>query len=281
MNKYYFKTGVIIFVILLSISALVVYLAIKDNYKRVDNYDNLVQVKDYNTFFAVTNNIVNYLNATRDVKTDQLYMLLDKKYLDRNRVTKKNVHKKVPAYEEETTMKVENMQMYIRDDGNCIYYATGVLYVDEYLNTRIIDENYSIIVIIDYNNYTTSIYPVSDNPIDDINSILSIDIKKNKYNGMKTTNLISTENICSLYYTDYIMKLYNSVEKAYNITDTSLSSEEFKNYISENMEEFNSAIVNCEYDNDSNTYIINDSNNNYFKFMESSVMNYRVYFEIR
>ena len=111
MNKYYFKTGVIIFVILLSISALVVYLAIKDNYKRVDNYDNLVQVKDYNTFFAVANNIVNYLNATRDVKTDQLYMLLDKKYIDRNRVTKKNVHKKVPVYEEETTMKVENMQM--------------------------------------------------------------------------------------------------------------------------------------------------------------------------
>ena len=55
-----------------------------------------------------------------------------------------------------------------------------MLYVDEYLNTRILDENYSIIVIIDYNNYTTSIYPVSDNPIDDINSILSINIKKNK-----------------------------------------------------------------------------------------------------
>ena len=200
MKKYYIKTGLVIIIILVSISALVAYLATKDNYKRINNYDNLIPVEDHNTYFAITNNITNYLKATTDKETDQLYMLLDQKYIDRKRITKNNVHKKLPTYTEETIMEVESMKMATQDSGNVIYYATGKLIDNKYLEPKYINENYSIIVIVDYKSFTVSIYPVSDNPIDDINSILEINIPKNKYNGMKTTGFVAPENICNLYF---------------------------------------------------------------------------------
>ena len=84
MKRYYIKTGIAISIILVIISALVIFLATKDNYQRTNNYDSLVPVEDYNTYFAITNNITNYLKATQDEETDQLYMLLDQKYIDKN-----------------------------------------------------------------------------------------------------------------------------------------------------------------------------------------------------
>lgn len=281
MKKYYIKTGLVILILLIIISALVIFLATKDNYKRTNNYDNLIPVEDYNTFFAITNNITNYIKATQDEETDQLYMLLDQKYIDKNRITKKNIHKKISPYKTDTTMKVENMKMYTRDDGNVIYYATGLLYINEYLNQTTIDENYSIIVIVDYNNFTVSIYPVGDNPIDDINSIIDVNIIKNKYNGFRTAKYVTSENICALYLTDYIENLYNNISKAYNITDTSQSEDEFKSYINKNLNNINTAIKSCDYDDENKIYTIYDYNDNLFKFKETSVMNYRVSFELK
>ena len=68
MKKYYIKTGLVIIIILVSISALVAYLATKDNYKRINNYDNLIPVEDHNTYFSITNNITNYLKATTELE---------------------------------------------------------------------------------------------------------------------------------------------------------------------------------------------------------------------
>lgn len=281
MKKYYIKTGLVIIIILVSISALVAYLATKDNYKRVNNYDNLIPVEDYNTYFAITNNITNYLKATTDKETDQLYMLLDQKYIDRKRITKNNVHKKIPTYTEETIMEVESMKMATQDSGNVIYYATGKLIDNKYLEPQYINENYSIIVIVDYKSFTVSIYPVSDNPIDDINSILEINIPKNKYNGMKTTGFVAPENICNLYLIDYIEKLNDNITKAYNITNTNQSEDEFKTYINKNLDKINTAIKSCDYDQDNKIYTVYDYNDNQFIFTETSVMNYRVSFTLK
>lgn len=281
MKRYYIKTGIAILIVLIIISALVIFLATKDNYQRTNNYDNLVPVEDYNTYFAITNNITNYIKATQDEETEQLYMLLDQKYIDKNRITKNNVHKKVDPYKEDTTMKVESMKMYTREDGNVIYYATGLLYINEYLNPTNIDENYSIIVIVDYNNFTVSIYPVGDNPMDDINSIIDVDIKKNKYNSFQTAKYVKTEDICALYLTDYIENMYNNITKAYNITDTNQSEEEFKTYINKNLDNISTAVKSCDYDQDTKTYTLYDYNDNLFKFTESSVMNYRVTFTLK
>ena len=206
MKKYYIKTGLVIIIILVSISALVAYLATKDNYKRVNNYDNLIPVEDYNTYFAITNNITNYLKATTDKETDQLYMLLDQKYIDRKRITKNNVHKKIPTYTEETIMEVESMKMATQDSGNVIYYATGKLIDNKYLEPKYINENYSIIVIVDYKSFTVSIYPVSDNPIDDINSILE---KKELYQfrqGVYNYKAILVDHLGYAIYEAYLNK---------------------------------------------------------------------------
>lgn len=281
MKKYYIKTGIVIIIILVSISALVAYFATKDNYKRVNNYDSLIPVEDYNTYFAITNNITNYLKATTDKETDQLYMLLDQKYIDRNRITKNNVHKKLPTYTEETIMEVESMKMATQDNGNVIYYATGRLIDNKYLEPKYIDENYSVIATVDYKNFTVSIYPVGDNPMDDINSIIEINIPKNKYNGMKTTGFVTPENICNLYLIDYIEKLNDNITKAYNITDTNQSEEEFKTYINKNLDNISTAIKSCDYDQDNKIYTVYDYNDNLFKFTESSVMNYRVSFTLK
>ena len=241
----------------------------------------MINIEEYNTYFSVAKNIDNFIDSTRNDK--KLYALLDQNYKDINRITTKNISKKVPIYPEETSMKIDEMKQCIKNDyAKVIYLVKGQLIQSSYTSSKILNDNYAIIVIIDYQNYTVSFYPVdNDDEIESINRITDIDIKKNRYNSYLTSTNMTTENICSLYLTEYIEKLNDNITKAYNITDTNQSEEEFKTYINKNLDNISTAIKSCDYDQDNKIYTVYDYNDNLFKFTESSVMNYRVSFTLK
>lgn len=281
MKKNQYKPLIIIFIFFAIVIFIGLYFNHKDKYKFENNYNQLINIEEYNTYFSVAKNVDYFINSTRDKK--KLYALLDQNYKDINRITTKNISKKVPTYPEETGMKIDEMKQCIKNDyAKVIYLVKGQLIQSSYTSSKIINDNYSLIVIIDYQNYSVAFYPVDNkDEIDSINRITDIDIKKNRYNSYLTSTNMTTENICSLYLTDYIEKLSDNITKAYNITNTNQSEDEFKTYINKNLDKINTAIKSCDYDQDNKIYTVYDYNDNQFIFTETSVMNYRVSFTLK
>lgn len=280
--KYQYKTIIIMLIFFTIIILTGIYFNHKDKDKFENNYSQLMDIDEYSTYFMVEKNIDNFIVSTGNGR--KLYALLDQNYKDIHRITTRNVTKKIPSYSKETSIKIEEMKQVVKNNyKKVVYLVKGKLIKSSYTSNEIIDDNYKIIVIVDYTNYTVSFYPISskDSEIDSINRITDDEIKKNRYNSYLTSVNMTSENICALYLTDYIEKLYNNISKAYNITDTSQSEDEFKSYINKNLNNINTAIKSCDYDDENKIYTIYDYNDNLFKFKETSVMNYRVSFELK
>ena len=251
------------------------------------NMDKLKPVDEYNVFFSNVNYINDYIGYIGNKDNVGVYNLLDKKYIEKNNITYDNVFDKIKYYSSDSLLKATNMS-YFQIGKNFVYYIEGKIYRNTYDEQILIDDNFSIIVMTDYNNLSFSLYPIDDNYKDIINNIKKFNIINNGYNNINKSDLITKEQVCAIYMSDFYNNIFNNIDSAYNYLSDDMKKmyvdvNSYKNYIINNYDMFSSTADKCSLNeiNNKKVYTVIDSNGNSFVFTEESVMNYKVEFYLK
>jgi len=249
------------------------------------NSDRLEVVKEYNVYFSNVSYVNSYINCIAAEDTFCVYNLLSDKYINDSNVTIENVLDKVETYPIDSSLKVLNMN-YVKIKNNFVYYIDGIVYENGYEENKLIDDNFSIILIKDYDNLSFSLYPVDKKNYKSVlNKIKKVNIDKNKNNVINASSLIDKEQICVVYLSDFVNNMFININYSYDILSDEMKKiytniDEFKRYINNNSSHFSSIADKCKVDQygEKRVYSVIDGNNNKFVFTEEAVMKYKVDF---
>lgn len=277
MKKDDIKTFITIIIICTLIVGLVLIL------NRKSNSEKLEVVNDYNSFFTTTNYVNNFLSYSKD--SSKLYDVIYSSYIDDNNITKDNIFDYIKSYQGDVSIKVTDMK-YVKVKDNYIYYVKGKLYQSTFDSVEVIEDNFEVVVLVDIDTSSYSIYPIDDNDYKDIiNGIKKIKIDNNSNNVVKISSSISKEQMCVVYLSDYIDKLNNDINSAYNVLSNSMkekyvSLDNFRLYINNNLNRITTDADKCSLEKVKNKriYTVLDKNSNKYVFVETNIMNYKVDF---
>lgn len=277
MKKDDIKTFITIIIICTLIVGFVLIL------NRKSNSEKLEVVNDYNSFFTTTNYVNNFLSYSKD--SSKLYDVIYSSYIDDNNITKDNIFDYIKSYQGDVSIKVTAMK-YVKVKDNYIYYVKGKLYQSTFDSVEVIEDNFEVVVLVDIDTSSYSIYPIDDNDYKDIiNGIKKIKIDNNSNNVVKTSSSISKEQMCVVYLSDYIDKLNNDINSAYDVLSNSMkekyvSLDNFRLYINNNLNRITTDADKCSLENVKNKriYTVLDKNSNKYVFVETNIMNYKVDF---
>lgn len=277
MKKDDIKTFITIIIICTLIVGLVLIL------NRKSNSEKLEVVNDYNSFFTTTNYVNNFLSYSKD--SSKLYDVIYSSYINDNNITKDNIFDYIKSYQGDVSIKVTDMK-YVKVKDNYIYYVKGKLYQSTFDSVEVIEDNFEVVVLVDINTSSYGIYPIDDNDYKDIiNGIKKIKIDNNSNNVVKTSSSISKEQMCVVYLSDYIDKLNNDINSAYDVLSNSMkekyvSLDNFRMYINNNLNRITTDADKCSLENVKNKriYTVLDKNSNKYVFVETNIMNYKVDF---
>lgn len=277
MKKDDIKTFITIIIICTLIVGLVLIL------NRKSNSEKLEVVNDYNSFFTTTNYVNNFLSYSKD--SSKLYDVIYSSYIDDNNITKDNIFDYIKSYQGDVSIKVTDMK-YVKVKDNYIYYVKGKLYQSTFDSVEVIEDNFEVVVLVDINTSSYGIYPIDSNDYKDIiNGIKKIKIDNNSNNVVKTSSSISKEQMCVVYLSDYIDKLNNDINSAYDVLSNSMkekyvSLDNFRMYINNNLNRITTDADKCSLENVKNKriYTVLDKNSNKYVFVETNIMNYKVDF---
>lgn len=274
MKKDDRKTLIVVIAVCL-ICVLIIFLT-----SRKSNTDKLVLVNDYSSFFSVVREVNDYIGYFADKDNISVNYLLDDKFLvDNNNFVIDN------NYSVLTEVNVSSME-FVKIGDNYLYFVKGKIVENDFDNSTIIDDDYMVVVLNDISNNSYSIYPVNeDNYKKVINGIRKINIDSNSVNKMIKSDNFTDVQICKLYFSSYVSKLYNNTKEAYNLLSDNMMKrfnnyEEFGKYINENLSKITSSSKLCNMNEykDSRVYTVIDNNDNSYSFSENGVMNYKVNF---
>ena len=244
--------------------------------RKVDNYSNLKIVNDYTLYFSAVENTDNFVKALSSGDKMNIYYLLDSNYIKKKRVNKSNVLKKVGEYDKDLSF-VGDKVYYIEKENNYIYLVTGNLINED---QEIVVKDYKVGLVIDFDSLLVSFYPLEKE--EDIDYITNIKIATNSYNSLVATKAISVENMCKLYYGDFIELVNNDINGLYNIMDDSIknnySIESFSSIIKNKYNNYEYNLNKCDIEESENERLfkIFDNKNNEIKIYEKGVMNYKI-----
>lgn len=275
------KDDIRTFITIIIICTLIVGIVLILN--RKSNSEKLEVVNEYNTFFTTSNYVNNYLNYSSD--SSKLYDLLYSDYIDKNNITVDNILTNIKSYPKNSTIKVTEMK-YVKVKNDYIYYIKGKIYQNTFDGKELIDDNFNVVAVLDFDTLSYAIYPIEDDNYKEvIDKIKKIEIENNKYNSIKKSELITKEQICVIYLSDYIDKIYNDIDLSYKILSKSMKEkyttlEEYKNYINNNIDKITTEADKCSLEKIGNNrlYTVIDKNKNKYIFNEESIMNYEVDF---
>lgn len=281
MKKDDIKTLTVIVIICVICIVIGVILSIKTNFEK------LSPVNEYSSFYSQVKYINNYINTITNRDSIGIYNLLDKKYIEENNITQDNVLEHVTNYTGMCFAKISSMKS-VKIRGNYIYLAQGKIYKSGFENETVVDDNFSIIVINDYDNLSFSIYPINNNDKEVINNIKKINIEKNKYNVITDFDLINKEQICVTYLSDYLDKLSNNIKDSYEVLSNDMkkvytTEDMYINYINNNINQLSTVADKCKVEelDKKRMYTVIDSKGNTYIFTEESIMNYKVDFYLK
>lgn len=275
------KDDIRTFITIIIICTLIVGIVLILN--RKSNSEKLEVVNEYNTFFTTSGYVNNYLNYSSD--SSKLYDLLYSDYIDKNNITVDNILTNIKSYPKDSTIKVTEMK-YVKVKNDYIYYIKGKIYQNTFDGKELIDDNFDVVAVLDFDTLSYAIYPIEDDNYKEvIDKIKKIEIENNKYNSIKKSELITKEQICVIYLSDYIDKIYNDIDLSYKILSKSMKEkyttlEEYKNYINNNIDKITTEADKCSLEKIGNNrlYTVIDKNKNKYIFNEESIMNYEVDF---
>lgn len=277
MRKDDIKTFVTIVIVCLVIVVLVLIL----NHK--SNSDKLETVNEYNTFFTVTSYINDYINNISNQDSSSLYDVLYSDYIDKKNITLNNIYNNIEEYPINSSVKVIKME-YVKVKNDYIYYVEGKVNQITFDGKQEIDNNFKVVVITDFDTLSFAIYPLQekDNYKKIIDSIKKIKIEDNKNNKIKKSSLVSKEQICVFYLSDYVDKINNNIEEAYNLLSDQQKKQytldKYKEFINANIDKITTDADKCslELSGTNRVYTVIDINKNKYTFTEKNIMNYNV-----
>jgi len=283
MKKDDMRTLIVVIIICGLITGLVLLL------NRKNNSDKMTIMTSRNMYFAAIDYVNIYLNGILEENGKVVYDILDTKYIEKEKVTVDNVLDKVESYEENALIKARKMY-YFETDNAYVIYINGILYKDTYEGLDILDENFEVILTIDNKSSTFSIYPIlNDNYKKIVNRIKKINIIENDNNKLKVSQIINEEQICVLYMSDYVDKINNDINSAYQLLTIKMkdiypSIDSFQSYINSNKDKITTIADKCrvtEGNDNHRTYYVIDGNENQYTFYEEGIMNYTVEYYLK
>lgn len=284
---------VIIIVILLTIFSLFVLLIIKmtskggntDNneqstnlkekyeYKDITN-DNLIKITDTSLLFYgqnVVNNFLSYSDPKIGIK------LLSENYINNYKINNDNYVKMVLNGYNNLSFKVQSGSMAVGKNYNVYYALYGYLIDNDFGEVKIIDNNYSISLLVDYDSDSYAVYPSSDDVKEVLNGEKVVSVKRNDNNKLITSKLYSKYDICSAYFNDFIFKVNYDIDLAYSYLDEETKIDVSKDELKKKFSKY-SSIDSCE-EIISNSYMIYNTDEQPIRIRINSIMNYNVSFE--
>lgn len=277
------KDDIRTFITILIICALIVGVVLILN--RKSNSEKLEVVNEYNSFFAVTNYVNNYINKISISDGSKLYDLLYYEYIEKNNITMDNIFNALDKVPIGTSLNVSKME-YVKVKNDYIYYVDGRLYQLTFDGNTLINDDFKVLVLIDFDTLSYSIYPLKeqDNYKNIIDKIKKIKIENNDNNNIQNSDLISKEQICVLYLSDYTNHIISDEDRGYNLLSKAAKEkytlEEYKTYIENNIDKISTEADKCllEKNDTKRVYTVLDKNKNKYIFNENSIMNYNVNF---
>lgn len=133
-----------------------------DTNQNVKEEKELTQVKSASAFFTAQNCANKYLGYVSEKDSESIFRVLDYNYIEQNGITSENVMEKIDNIPEQAQLKVEKMYLEKIDDNNSKYYMTGLLVQDTSEGDILLQDNFSIAVILDFENMIFSIIPLEN-----------------------------------------------------------------------------------------------------------------------
>lgn len=274
--KYIKIAILVILVLIIVITASIIYL-IKKTSGEIDyeayKYGDVEKVTSEATFYKINNTINKYFEYVFEKNTQAIEAMTTSDV--------KNIIDIFAQYNTEAKFDVKTI--YSIDK---VYYATGFIY------GRIAENEYYLIINLDYDNKTFSIvhsnkqeYENAINNIVDEKYRQDIEIPKNKYNEIVNKNITDFE-ILTVYFEDYKYKALNNPEIAFNLLDAEYKEKKFNNdidlykeYVEKNTDRFKDANIvkhGITKDGQYRQYICIDNYGNYYEFNEVGIKEYTV-----
>ena len=262
---------------------------------------DIALLKSKMDYLNIINCIKQFKNAENSVldsedsnNSKELYALLDKEYLDYNKIKNSNIIDFFKTNYTKTEFYIDSIYQKKVNEKYFIYFVYGRernLETNEISNSAYImkenlpDKLFSIIPY-DY---------IKENGLDDINNKNSFNIEKletedleaNGYNTFKFT-IANDETVAKTYLEHYLKNLKYDTEFLYKSLDEEYREKRFKNYkgfkqyIDENMEELsNINLIQYQFVtfDTKNLYVLVDQYNNTYTFESDGFTNYKLFLD--
>ena len=277
------KDDIRTFITIAIICAIIVGIVLIIN--RKSNSEKLEEVNEYNTFFTITNYINTYISSSSN--TSKLYDLTYIDYINRNNITENTINKFLENYTINSSIKVTDMK-YVKIKNNYVYYVKGKIYQNTYDGSEVINNKYQALVLVDFDTLSYAIYPIDTDYKKVLDKIKKVSIENNRNNNVKKSELITKEQICVIYLSDFVSNINENIELSYNNLSKIMKErfpifKEYEDYINNNIEKITSEADKCllEKIGNNRVYTVIDKNENKYIFTEKSVMNYEVSFYLK
>lgn len=240
MKKWIIIIGIMIILLLIALISLIANLSsgsiqkqgnIKNDVvgaeaESVELETKITQVKDYNTFYTIENNLQKYFLYAKAGNEQALDDLIIEEYKNKNQITKENIVQYIPKIED-TDSEFFLRQLYINDSRtHPTYYAYG----DLLQNNK--KSEYYYIVYTDQTNLCWGIEPIQKQEYEE-------KIKKDKKNEEKTITkkqyntisqkTVTKEEIAKKYFKDYIYQAVHDAKAAYDLLEPQYQKAKFNN----------------------------------------------------
>lgn len=226
--------------------------------------------------------LLNYIGVTENNKTNEIYKLLDKQYIDEFGITVENLEQKIPKGN--FTFNID--QIYVKDEEETLvinYWVIGDL-IDN-INKKAM--NYQLIIRVDLETNAFSFIPYDYlqkyQPGEEGLKIKNNSIETNDYNEFPM-NQFTEDKIANLLFNNFRLNLIYNKNKAYERMNQEYVNarfdtvQEMQQYINK-LDVTNSTVVSYnvgKYDDNNTTYCVIDQNENVFVFNTRSLQDYTV-----
>lgn len=279
---------IVLFILLLFLIILLKKYMISNNNKpqliEKENF-SLEILKDNSIFYTISNKVSKYLIDVYNKDTESLYLQLDSLFINQNNITKDNILSFIDDYGTRKSFSMEKAQ-YITKDNINVYIVSGKIRTD---NINVIqDENeYCVIVKLDMENMTYSIYPLksSINKVN-VNELVELinNIDKNNVNSF-SLSVVNNMQISKGYMVIYKKHASFEPEEVYNMLDKEYRDKRFgtldkyKEYLNQmKKNNINQDIVEYAINvyEDYKEYVCKDNYGYYWIFKETSPAQFTV-----
>lgn len=252
---------------------------------RKSNSEKLEEVNEYNTFFTINSYINNYISSSSNAS--KLYDLTYTYYINKNNITENTINEFLENYTINSSIKVTDMK-YVKIKNNYVYYVKGKIYQNTYDGSEVINKKYQALVLVDFDTLSYAIYPIDTDYKKVLDKIKKVSIENNRNNNVKKSELITKEQICVIYLSDFVSNINENIELSYNNLSKIMKErfpifKEYEDYINNNIEKITSEADKCLLENvgKNRVYTVIDKNGNKYTFTEKNIMNYEVNFYLK